>query len=83
MTLMLKRGVMLKRSVLLKRGRNRPAADLASCQDACYTRWPGRLLWGCIPATRIDAFVGGTNAGRCGQDARRAIIAASPVVFQL
>ena len=32
--------------------------DLASGQDACYTRWPGRLL-GCIPATPIDAFVGG------------------------
>jgi hypothetical protein len=33
---------------------------------------------GCIPATPIDAFVGGTNAGRCknSQDARRAIIAA-------
>jgi hypothetical protein len=36
MTLMLKRGVLLKSSVLLKSGRNRPALDLASRQDARY-----------------------------------------------
>jgi hypothetical protein len=33
------------------------AKDLASRQDACYTRWPGHCEPSCIPAT-IDAFVG-------------------------
>jgi Resolvase, N terminal domain len=41
----------------------------------------------CIPTTPIDAFVGGGYPPRWlmqkSQDARRAIIAASPVMFQL
>ena len=47
----------------------------------------GTLLTNCIPATPIDAFVGEVMARRWpmrkSQDARRPIIAASPVVFQL
>ena len=47
----------------------------------------GTLLTNCIPATPIDAFVGEvmapTLADAKSQDARRPIIAASPVVFQL
>jgi hypothetical protein len=54
--------LMLKRCVLLKRGRNRPAAGLASRQDVCYevagtasSKHPGHA---------IELSLGGTNAGQ-------------------
>jgi hypothetical protein len=81
---MLNRGVLLKRSVLLKGGRNRPAPDLASRQDACY-KVAGTPSTNCIPATPHRAFVGRDQ--RWPRDKTRtldeAVIAASPVVFQL
>ena len=56
-------------------------------RGACYNKVGGTLLTNGIPATPIDAFVGEVMAQRWpmrkSQDARRPIIAASPVVFQL
>ena len=72
----------------VSRAREQARQDLASLRDACYNKVAGTLLTNGIPATPIKLSwekVGGFPRWlmRKSQDARRAIIAASPIVFQL